>query len=294
MYERILVPLDGSKLAEQVFPHVAELARVFDSEVILIGVCEPEEREYGQACQLYMDSEADNLRSVMGGSAVKVTTTFVIGKPAKHILGYAEENNVNLIAMTSHGRSGIMPWSLGSTVNRVLHKVGVPLLIVRAKEVSIEADKAGLFGRILVPLDGSERSAAVLPYVAEITKKLKSEIILFQVVEAGKHVHTIGGLDYVPFRDQHVDSAKARTREYLEEESAKLGDTKAIVRCEVRTGKAAKEILKFAGEVECSLTAMASHGHSGIETWLHGSVTYKILQASDKSVLLVPSPEIHG
>jgi len=294
MYERILVPLDGSKLAEQVFPYVAELAMAFDSEVILIGVCEPEESEYGQACQLYMDSEAKKLQSSIEGSAVKVMTAFIIGKPATQILSYAEENDINLIAMTSHGRSGIMPWSLGSTVNKVLHKVGVPLIIVKAKETLTESGKAGLFGRILVPLDGSERSAAVLPYVAEITKKLKSEVILFHVVEAGKHVHTIGGLDYIPFKDRDVESMKTRGREYLDKESAKLAGTKATTKGEVRAGDCTQEIIKFASEAGCRLIAMTSHGHSGIEKWLHGSVTYKMLQASDKSVLLVPSPEIHG
>lgn len=292
MYERILVPLDGSKLAEQVFSYVAALARAFDSEVILIGVCEPEEREYGQACQLYMDSEAQKLQSSMEGSAVKVTTAFIIGKPDKKILSYAEKNDIDLIAMTSHGRSGIMPWSLGSTVNKVLHKVGVPLIIVKAKEIPAEADKAGLFGRILVPLDGSERGAAVLPYVAEIAKKLKSEVILCQVVEAGKHVHTIGGLDYVPFKDQHIDSMKMRAREYLDEERAKFAGTKAITRCEIRAGDCAREIVRFASETDCSLIAMSSHGYSGFEAWLYGSVTYKILQASDKSVLLVPSLKV--
>jgi len=291
MYERILVPLDGSKLAEQVFPYVAELARAFSSEVILIGICEPEESEYGQVCRLYMGNEAEILKSITEGSAVEVKTVVIVGKPAGKILDYAEENDISLIIMASHGRSGIMPWSLGSTVTKVLHKVGVPLIIVRTKETPVEPEEMGLFGRILVPLDGSERSEAVLPYVAEITKKLESEIILFQVVEAGRHVHTIGGLDYVPFKYQDIDFKKTNAQKYLGEASYKLAGTKAIVRCETRVGDGAGGIIKFASETDCSLIAISSHGYSGIEAWIHGSVAYKILQASDKSVLLIPSPK---
>ena len=293
MYEKILVPLDGSDLAEQVFPHVAELARAFGSEVVFIEICEPEEREYSQTCQIYMDYEAENLQSSLKGSAAKVSTVVLIGKPAMEILNYARENDVELIVMASHGRSGVMPWSLGSTVSRVLHKTHLPLIVVRAEETPEERGKTGLFSRILVPLDGSEEKAAILPYVAELTKKLKSEVTLLHVVEAGKHVHTVGGLNYIHYKDQDMESMKARKGEYLDKESAKFEGTKAAVRSEIRVGDSAKEIAKSASEIDCSLIAMSSHGYSGFETWLHGSVIYKILQASDKPMLLVPPPGTH-
>ena len=291
MFERILVPLDGSKLAEQVFPHVVELATPFDSEVVLVGVCEPEESEYGQACQLYINSEAEQLRNSMAGSAPKVKTVFLSGKAAEQILSYADKSDVSLIVISSHGRSGIAPWSLGSTASKVLHKVGVPLIIVRAKETRKGSDKVGLFNRILVPLDASERGAAILPYVAELTKKLESEVTLLRVVEPGKHVHTIGGLDYISFLDRDIDSAQTRAQRYLNEVSSQFAGTKAKIQSEFRVGDAAREIIKLATEKNSSLIAMSSHGHglSGIEAWTYGSVTGKILQADKHSMMLVPS-----
>ena len=72
-----------------------------------------------------------------------------------------------------------------------------------------------------------------------------------------------------------------------------LAGTKAIVRREVRVGDCAREIIKFASEMECSLIAMASHGHSGLEVWIYGSVTHKILHASDQSVWFVLSLGMH-
>jgi len=291
MYERILVPLDGSKFAEQVFPPVAELARAFGSEVVLVEVCEPEESEYGQACRLYINNEAEQLRNNMAGSAASVRTAVLEGKAAEQILVYAEKNDISLIIISSHGRSGIAPWSLGGTASRVLHRVGVPLIIVRAKETPEESDKVGLFSRILVPLDGSERGATVLPYVVELTKKLESQVTLLQVIEPGKHVHTIGGLDYIPYKD--IDKVKTSAQRYLDEVSSKFTKTKATVRSEVRVGDSAREIIKLATEKGYSLIAMSSHGYSGIEAWVHGSVTGKILQVSKQSFMFVPSLGTH-
>ena len=293
MYERILVPLDGSKFAEQVFPPVVELARVFGSEVVLVAVCELEESEFGHACRLYINNEAEQLKKSLQGSAATVRTTVLEGKAAEQILSYAEKSDISLIVISSHGRSGIAPWSLGGTTNKVLHKVGVPLIIVRAKEAPGEAVKTGLFSRILVPLDSSERSAAVLPYVAGLTEKLESEVILLQVVESGKHVHTIGGLDYIPFKDRDIDSMKTPAQRYLDEISSKFAGTKATTRSEVRVGDSAHEIIKLATETGCSLIVMASHGYSGIAAWAHGSVTSKILQDSNRSFMLVPSLGMH-
>jgi len=96
MFKRILVPLDGSKLAEQIFPFVVEMAETFDSEVILAEVCEPEESEYGQACRLYINNEAEKLRRNLAGSAAKVTTAILSGKAAEQIVDYAEKNGINI------------------------------------------------------------------------------------------------------------------------------------------------------------------------------------------------------
>lgn len=291
MFRRILLPLDGSKFAGQVFLHVAELAGALGSEIFLVGVCEPEEKDQDHACRLYINSEAQRLKDTLGeDSAVKVTTEVLTGKPAEQILSYAKKNDIDLIMLSSHGRSGIMRWLLGSTVNKIVHKTDIPLIIVRAKEPPVAPATVGLFRRILIPLDASEKSAVVLPYVVELTRKLESEVILFEVVEPGHHVHTISGLDYVPFKDRDIDVMKTKDEQYLDSARMQFAATKAIVKSEVRIGDSAEEIIKFADEADCRLIALASHVHSGIEAWFYGSVTHKILQAASQSVLWVPSP----
>lgn len=286
MFDKILVPLDGSELARQVFPYVSEMAAAFGSRVDLVTVCEPEETK---TCQLYIDGEAERLRGSLANSSVKFKTAVLVGRSAELILDYAEKNDINLIVLCSHGRSGISTWSLGSTTSKVLHKIKVPLIMVQAREKMTESDKTGVFSRILVPLDGSERSAAVLPGVAEIARKLKCEVILLQVLEPGKHVHSVGGLDYIQFEERVLDAAKKKAQQYLDKASSRFAGSKATVRSEVRVGDSAAEIIKFADEARCGMIAMASHGRSGIASWMFGSVTSKVLQAGKHSVMLVPA-----
>jgi nucleotide-binding universal stress UspA family protein len=288
MYERILVPLDGSKFAEQVFPPLVELARAFGSEVVLVEVCEPEETEFGQACRLYINNEAEKLEDNLKGSTAKVRTTVLEGKASEQILDYAEKSDVSLIMISSHGRSGLAPWSLGGTASKILHRVGVPLIIVRAKETPEESAKVRLFSRMLIPLDGSEKSEVILPYATELAKKLESDVTLLQVVETGRHVHTIGGLDYIPYKDWDINQMKTRVQRYLDGASSKFSGTKASVKPEIRVGESAREIIKLAAKKDSSLIAMSSHGRAGIEAWAHDSITGKILQASRQSFMFVP------
>jgi nucleotide-binding universal stress UspA family protein len=257
MYERILVPLDGSKFAEQVFPPLVELARAFGSEVVLVEVCEPEETEFGQACRLYINNEAEKLEDNLKGSTAKVRTTVLEGKASEQILDYAEKSDVSLIMISSHGRSGLAPWSLGGTASKILHRVGVPLIIVRAKETPEESAKVRLFSRM-------------------------------QVLETGRHVHTIGGLDYIPYKDWDINQMKTRVQRYLDGASSKFSGTKASVKPEIRVGESAREIIKLAAKKDSSLIAMSSHGRAGIEAWAHDSITGKILQASRQSFMFVP------
>jgi len=281
-----MVPLDGSALAEQVLPAVTELARAFGSEVAVVGICGAEDRDENEACVLYTGRKGDDIRGMLSGSKATVKTIVIPGSAAEQILSHARTEAVGLIVLCSHGRSGIMRWSLGSTVDKVLRKAETALIVVRA----MEPPPAGhLFSRILVPLDGSESSVAVLPQVAEAARRLDSQVLLMRVIEPGVRIRTIGGLDYVPFRERDAAAVRTEMMRNLDNQAAELNRAGAMVSCEVRQGDAAKEILALADERGCTLIAMSSHGHSRIRRWSMGSVTSKIVQASSQSIWLVPS-----
>jgi nucleotide-binding universal stress UspA family protein len=155
MYDRVVVLLDGSELAEQVLPHVAEIIQGRDSEVYLLSVAptivptvatavdiypiyttadfltvEAAERErIERELNEYLEMVAKRLEPV----ASQVSKVVRFGQPAEEILGYADEVTANLIAMCTHGRSGISRWVYGSVADKVLRGAKCPVLLVRVQ-----------------------------------------------------------------------------------------------------------------------------------------------------------------
>jgi len=291
MFKKILIPLDGSKLSEVVIPYAEALAKLFDSEVTLLFVCETPGCQQHYEHQVYIEKTAGQMTKNIGdeGAKTPVKPVLLVGNPALEIVNYATENDIRLVVMSTHGRSGIMSWAMGSTADRVIDRIDTPALLIRANTPSPEADREELFRRILLPLDGSEAGEAALPHIKELTGKVASEVILFQVATEGKHVHTVGGLNYVRFERHILDSIKAKGAEYLNRVASRLEGTQAKVRCELKTGDTAKEIIDFADEIDASLVAMSTHGHSGIERWAFGSIAHRVLHHGHTHLLLVRS-----
>ena len=294
MLDKILVPLDGSSLGELTLSYAAEVASPFNSQVQLVYVCEKHDSEYCRTVQAYLDKVAGEMRNIFIKTASQATVEpeLLQGKPATEIIQYAQQKEMDLVLIASHGRTGIKAWVMGSTANKVVHLIHQPTLLVRASVANAEKRPVNLFHKILVPLDGSENGEAVLPYIIEMALKLKSEIMLLSVVELSERVHTIGGLDYIHFPEYFIDSMKKDSENYLAGLSKKLMDKGIVVQNEVREGNAAEEIVTFGNENNISLIAMSSHGKSDSREWVMGSVANKILHVSKLPVLLVRSAPV--
>lgn len=292
MFKQILVPLDGSNLAELALPYTEELASAFNSEVTLLFVCDTPHCQQRYEHQVYVEKTAELVREHIEGERPKTSVKPVMleGHAALEIVSYVTKNDMSLIIMATHGRSGIMSWAMGSIADKVVDRVSIPILLIRANVPAPEAGQEELFKRILLPLDGSEAGEATLPYIKELTEKLHSEVILFQVIASGKHVHTVGGLDYVRFTEEQVASRKESAKEYLEGASQRFAGTKATIRTELKSGNAAQEIINFADEINASLVAVSTHGRSGIERWAFGSITHRVLHHGNIPLLLVRAP----
>jgi nucleotide-binding universal stress UspA family protein len=290
MWKKILVPLDGSDLAELALPYAEELATAFSSEVILLHVSEPAESQYRHMHQLYIEEVAGQMRN-RAKRVKKVSPLVLSGKPAEEIIGYAEKNDVSLIVITSHGRSGITAWATGSIANKVLHAIEVPLLLIRTTTPLRKVPQQRLLARILLPLDGSAAGEAAVSYVGELMSRLESEVILFGVAAAGQHIRSVGGLDYILYPEEELAVLKTEAGEYLNKVYRRLKRRKGKVRVELKvgdkSGDIAREIIKFAEEKVVSLIAISSHGHSGIARWVFGSIANRVVQASKTPVLVV-------
>jgi nucleotide-binding universal stress UspA family protein len=285
MWKKILVPLDGSDLAELALPYAEELANAFKSEVILIHVSEPSESHYKHMHELYVKEVADRIKERFK----KVSQVVVSGKPADEIISYADKNKVGLIIMTSHGRSGILSWATGSIASKLLQAATMPVLLVRAAKPKRKVTREVLLNRILLPLDGSEAGEAAVSYIGELMSHLESEVTLLGVVSSGQHIRSVGGLDYISYPPEQMEMFQKEAREYLDKVYRHLKRRKGTVRVaiEVVEGDVGQEIIKFAEGKGVDLIAVSSHGHSGIEKWVFGSIANKVVQGSKAPVLVV-------
>lgn len=296
MFEKIVVPLDGSELAELALPYARLLGNAFGSQLDLVTVCEPALKEYSHMAQGYVERIAaeevvDRIKASRDGKTVTAGISPVVlsGDAASEIIDYTGKTGAGLIILVSHGRSGVKAWSLGGTAFKIIQRAYLPILLIRANTTPPGIAPEGVFRKILVPLDGSERAEAVLPYVKEIAGKFASEVTVLTTVSPGYHVHAIGGLNYVRVPETLLEGMKSDAGKYLEQACNKLQGQAGSLTCDTTLGEPAEQILKAAGEKAVGLVAMTTHGHSGIERWFLGSVTQKVLERGKTPLLLVKS-----
>jgi len=320
MYERILVPLDGSELAEAAIPYAEEIANHFDSEITLLFVREPkavaspmshilqrspERGEGANPLSHILDSPHSMAESEAGGLAMeeylgqvitkagRMNPVVLMGHPAEEIVDYADTYDIGMIIMATHGRSGIRRWALGSVADKVVRSTAKPVLIIRAKGDHRKAAHPGRLNRILVPLDGSAASEASIPYVEELAYKTEAEVILWEVLATRYETIIASGWDYAIYPEQQLESDRAFAKDYLDKMVARLTQKGIDARSEVKSGTdiAAEEIIRFADEVSADVVAMSTHGRSGIARWTLGSVADKVLRRGNTPLLLVRPPK---
>ncbi len=181
MYTRILVPLDGSELAEQVLPYVRILGKGFNVQVDLLRLIDPTppgRTDPGEVSKArdYLERVASSLRK----EGLKAYPTVGEGDAARCIVAEAEEQLGTLVAMSTHGRSGITRWLLGSVTDKIIQATTSPLLVVRShtrKALPVDAS----LKTIILPLDGSSLAEQILPHAVALAKALKLNVTLTRV-----------------------------------------------------------------------------------------------------------------
>lgn len=295
-YEKILVPLDGSELAEVALPYAEQLAGKLGSEIILLHVSGSTERSYDQLPDMYYIKKkveatwygAQTYPLKSAETEVKVESEIVVGNPAEAIVEYVDKKDIALIIMATHGRTGIRRWALGSVADKVVRAINRPVMLIRARDAHTAVCERGMLTKILVPLDGSAESEAVIPYVRELGSKLKAEIVLFESVPRIDHVYGAEmTVARVPYTDEEMEPLKAEAEVYLERVGNLLKDSGITLGTEVTIGDAAEEIIKLSDKIPVDMVAMSTHGRSGISRWSLGSVAIKVLHAGNTPLLLV-------
>lgn len=281
MFNKIIVPLDGSNGAEITLPYAVDIATSFKAAVILVTVSETGAPDKSHLFESYLKRVSGEL----GRSGVKVTSMVAEGKPADEILKLGTRENADLMIIAAHGESGGNPQLPGSIAGKILSSSGKPVLLVRAGP----APAAGkLIKRILVPLDGSPMSERALKTVEPLAAGLGAELVLFQAVEPVRYVpgfETMVPNVVMPSDDEIKRSAG----KYLADVAAPLKRRGLNVSSAVIADAPAEAIIDYADSGSIDLIAMTTHGFSGIKRWVFGSTTQKVLQVGSKLVLVIPT-----
>lgn len=287
---RVLVPLDGSTLAEEALPVARRLVGESGDDLILLRVAVPSEMpmpvmaEYGMVWSGYGEEATtpeeehqqavDYLEGVQGRKALAALNVRVLvleGDRSQLIVETADNQDVDLIVMTSHGRTGLSRWVIGSVAERVLESGPCPVLLLRDSHAD-----AAIPQRILVTLDGSPLSETALDSALALAQRLGASVTLLRVWPHGS------AEALADTTDPYLDDVMTRYAEWdvpLTAASVEAAGSGAA--------NTALAILDFANGEAVDLIAMSTHGRSGLQRWVYGSVTEKVLRGTEKALLVV-------
>src|SRR4249920_443723 len=280
MYTRMLIPLDGSKVAEQVLPYARFLAKALKIPVELLEVVDLEalrllaNPERGRYIDTLLSEKIETNKSYLEAIAQSFQGTQVIcfvekGTPEDVVIERAATDKDTLIVMATHGRSRIQRWVLGSVADKVLHGSTNHLFLIRANDQGKTVGET-LLKKVIVPLDGSPLAETVLPYVVDLAKKMRLEVVLVRAYA----LPTSTADEYETYSDELIGLIEAEARDYLAEKVKEVkGKGLENVSSVVNVGYGAEEIITLARNTPDNFIAMSTHGRSGIKRFALESVT---------------------
>ena len=275
MFKRVLVPLDGSMLAESALEPAIHLAEHSAGTVYLI--CVPVFMDSGVQSTSEFDRvwTADNniipeyedtsaylreTRKRIARPGVTVRNVVGEGEPANAIINTAVDRNADLIMIASHARKGVSRWLLGSVSGKVIGRAPIPVMLVR---------RAQPYEHILVTLDGSETGERILEPALALAEGLNCRITFLEVEDPGE------------------DDAESPRINYLDAVAARYSDRDIQVTAALEKGEVAHTIVSYTGSHDVDLVAMSTNGRTGLQKLIFGSVTAKVMSESGSAMLIV-------
>lgn len=290
IFSPVLLPLDGSALSEGVLPFALQFAEKSEHpKVTLLYVASASGEKVNRTGSNGALSATDYLalieKEAKRSPGVEVDTVVVQGRPADEIVKFGHDKGYGLIAMATHGRSGVGRWVYGSTTDRVVQATDLPLFIVRPKQGASTIATEALFKTVFVPLDGSELGEAVLPSVEGLAKRRGLEVVIVRVVPTA--TMAVAGAEPYVYDPNMYTQVVAGANDYVREKVMDLSLRGIRASGKVLQGYPPSEIIGLAEGSMGSLIAMSTRGRSGVSRWVLGSVADRVLRASGRPVLLL-------
>ena len=314
MFEKVLVPLDGSDVSLGVLPYVSYLAKSLDIPVVLTLIVSPDDMETSREVTMTDRSGLPVARTAVDAldeakswlhrfasqlSQQGILTETVVStgdEPAEEILRLADQQGCDFIAIATRDRNLLSQAIGGSVTNQVVRSARMPVLAIAPEKSDIEPGQRATLSRVLVPLDGSSFAEAVLPYTEYLAQKLSLELVLLRVLQLSDVYPPLAGTampaDPGSARVQAIaeEAAEEEIVRYLEELTARLTRKGLKVRWQmIRGDTPAHRVASLAQEYSDNMIALTSHGRSGVARWVLGNVAEDLIRATGDPVLVIPS-----
>jgi nucleotide-binding universal stress UspA family protein len=295
-FTRILIPLDGSALADQSLPYARAIGGP-NAEYVLMYAVPPlkAEREwfwgpvYATVDEVQARAKAGAREGMLRsaerwlGERPRFSLEIVDGEPAEAILYVAERRGIDLVVLASHGRGTTGRLVFGSVADRIAHHSPVPVLVVRPRDAVVALEPARV-KRVLVPLDGSTLAGRALPIATALARDLNVSVALVLAIDEEERIAPYPGA-YAPAPDR-IQEGVAAASELLAETAAELRDAGVKTTTAIHVGRAFDTIADAARDGD--VVVMASHGRGGIRRWMLGSVAEKLVRSGPVPVMIVP------
>jgi len=295
MFNRILLPMDRSPLAECVLPHAVAMALAFESRLTLVHVMEsPQRANWRRAVdplnwrirKAEAESYLDDLALRLQTAGLAAEKQILEGPAAERIVEFSQTNDVPLILLSSHGQSGLSGWNVSSIVQKIILRAHTSIMIIRAYQ-SASTDMTGLrYHRLLVPMDGSQRAEFSLPVVATLARAQGAEILLAHVIRRPELPRQMPpAREESELADRLVELNHAEANRYLEDLRSRLpGDPQARVLVREHVAATLHELVE---QENIDLVLLNAHGHSGLTRWPYGSVVMSFITFGSTPLLIM-------
>ena len=300
MSRLILVPLDGSDFSESVLDTAIGLARRWDARLEIATVheavpaldhdlWESAAREWSER---YIEEVADRIQDEAG---FKVPATSLNGSPAEAIQHHALARGVDLIVMATHGRGPMSRFWLGSTADGLVRHSTVPVLLLRPDEEAPRRLPDFAPQKVVVPLDGSPESEAILPHAITLAGEEGTDFELVRVYPYAKDFSSSYLPHTVQMNTDLLEERRKAAEEYVQAEADELVKQGLSARGHVIVEEnPASGILDFAKRTGADLIAMSTHGRGGVPRLVLGSVTDKIVRGAQIPTLVFHPTAVEG
>ncbi len=292
MFSRILVPLDGSQLSERALPHAVRMAQIFNARLMLLQVLEAEHTDglidplSWQIRKAESDLYLRDQVRLLAEREIDVTYQILEGRTPEMIVQFAQENEIDLVVISSHGRGGLSRWDISSVVAKVVEKIYLPLLLIRAYQPLADDEAQSLYKKLLLPVDNSKRAECALQVAQAIANANQAEIVLAHVLRRPEVPQTVPETEEM---NRLVEDFMALSRKasatYLEDLHARTPTPSRMVI--VKSDSVTRGLHNLAEEEAADLLVICAHGQGGPSDWPYGTIAKHYIEHGTRSVLVM-------